>query len=318
MVLDALGLPLLERHAGHPLLERLDLTPLRSQFPSTTTAHMTTLHYGLPVERHGLYEWLVREPSLGRVICPLRHERAEDLAPGPTFYETLGAPSLVLHPQWIAGSSYSRAATRGAGLAGFEDLAGGLRELRAAFADDGDLRYALLYWDVIDATGHVAGPDSPEFAAAAAAALDAVLAELAGAAGVTVLLTADHGQVPVAPERVDYLDELWPELPALLDCPQPAGSSRDVFLHVRDGAEQEVIDGLSERLGDRARVLASGALFPAPGERLRERVGDVVVLPAAGREAWLATAKANEQWFRGQHGGLDPAETSTYLAVVAR
>ena len=58
-------------------------------------------------------------------------------------------------------------------------------------------------------------------------------------------------------------------------------------------------------------------LFPAAGPRLTERLGDVVVLPAAGRQAWLASAKANEQWFKGQHGGLDPAETSTYLARLA-
>ena len=43
--------------------------------------------------------------------------------------------------------------------------------------------------------------------------------------GVTVLMTADHGQVDVAPDRVDYLDDLWPELPTLLSQRRPAGSS---------------------------------------------------------------------------------------------
>ena len=39
-------------------------------------------------------------------------------------------------------------------------------------------------------------------------------------------------------------------------------------------------------------------------------------LAAPGREVWLRSAPGNERWFRGQHGGLDPAETETYLAEV--
>ena len=88
-------------------------------------------------------------------------------------------------------------------------------------------------WDAIDRAGHESGPDSPEFHEAARVALDAIAQRLQDLRGVTVLLTADHGQVAVSPDRVDYLDELWPELPAMLSQPRPAGSSRDAFLHVR-------------------------------------------------------------------------------------
>lgn len=56
ILLDAFGLEFLHRHDGHPLLQRLQIVPLRSQCPSTTTAHVTTAHFGLPVEEHGLYE----------------------------------------------------------------------------------------------------------------------------------------------------------------------------------------------------------------------------------------------------------------------
>ena len=48
-----------------------EIEPVASQFPSTTTAHLTTLSTGLPVEQHGLYEWRCYEPSLGVVIRPL-------------------------------------------------------------------------------------------------------------------------------------------------------------------------------------------------------------------------------------------------------
>ena len=73
--------------------------------------------------------------------------------------------------------------------------------------------YAFLYWDAIDRAGHETGPDSPAFDEAAHAALDAIADRLEDLRDVTVLLTADHGQVPVSPDRVDHLDELRPELP---------------------------------------------------------------------------------------------------------
>src|SRR3954447_678222 len=109
VLLDAFGMRFVERHAEHPLLRRLHVAPLASQFPSTTTAHVTTMHTGLPVGVHGLYEWNVLEPSLGRVIIPLRTAFPEGgelddgtaaalLGDGPTFYERLPVPSWVFQP----------------------------------------------------------------------------------------------------------------------------------------------------------------------------------------------------------------------------
>lgn len=318
VVLDALGLEFLARCEDHPVVERLAVLPLRSQFPSTTTAHVTTLHFGMPVTEHGLYEWHVLEPSLGAVICPLRFDRAEILSPGPTFYETLGASAVVCHPEWIAGSSYTDMATRGAAAESFKTLAEGLRSLARRFARDGDLRYAMVYWDRIDDAGHAFGPDSAEYDHEARAALDAIGEELASFAGISVLVTADHGQARVSPGRVDYLDDVWPALTGQLSQAQPAGSSRDVFLHVADGSVDAVIEGLSSRLDDRAQVLRATDAFDAVGSRLRDRLGDVVVLPSEGRQAWLRGSPGNEQWFLGQHGGLSQAETSTYLAEISR
>jgi hypothetical protein len=243
LLLDALGLALLHRHDDHPLVRRLRITPLRSQLPSTTTAHVTTMHFGVPVEDHGLYEWNILKPALDAVICPLRFNPAEAdgseglggrldpaaLAPGPTFYETLGAPAFVLQPRAIEHSTFTRLATRGAAVHGFEPLSEGLEMLARVLGDVDGPAYAFLYWDAIDRIGHEHGPGSAQFHAAGRAALDAAHAHLDELRDVTVLLCADHGQVDVSPERVDYLDELWPELPTRLSQLRPAGSSRDVF-----------------------------------------------------------------------------------------
>ncbi len=331
ILLDAFGLEFLERHRDHPLVQRLDVTPLRSQFPSTTTAHVTTAHFGLPVHEHGLYEWNVLEPSLGEIICPLRFNStgAEDegtladrirpcvLAPGPTFYEALAVPCVVGQPSRLAGS-FSGVATRGAEVLGFRRLHAGVRAVADVSAARGsDCLYAFVYWDLIDRAGHDHGPGSPEFAVACRRSLDELWDAAQELREVTVLVTADHGQVDVAPDRVDYLDDLWPELRALLSQSRPAGSSRDVFLHVRDEHVGTVIEQLSARLDGQAEVRPAGELFDQIGPRLKARLGDVAVLPSAGRQAWLRCAAAGEQRFRGQHGGLDDAETSTYLAQLA-
>jgi predicted AlkP superfamily pyrophosphatase or phosphodiesterase len=312
ILIDAFGMRFVERYASHPLLRRLEIEPLASQFPSTTTAHLTTLYCGLPVEQHGLYEWKCYEPLVDDVVLPLPFVRLDgtpldldprDVIPSPTLFERLSVPSTVLQPVAISDSSYGSAALAGTTVIGFEDLAAGVRQL-------GTPGFSYLYWDAVDAAGHRHGPSSPEFDAAARHALDAIDAALPKDA--LVLLTADHGQIDVDPERLDLLDDIWPELP--LRRP-PAGSARDCFLHVDD--PEHVRLQLQERLEDRATVHLARELFGPIGPRLEARLGDVCVLPAPGRMAWLRAYPSHERRFHGHHGGRTPAEVETWLGVAS-
>jgi len=165
VLLDAFGWSFVERHAGHPFLQRLEIEPLDSQFPSTTTAHLTTLYTGLPVEEHGLYEWRVYEPLAADVIRPLPFLPARDgdppltlaprdVFPGPSVFERSEVPCTVLQPAAIAGTQYASAAFAGATVVPFETIEEGAR-LLGTFPG---LTY--LYWDRIDAVGHKHGPSS--------------------------------------------------------------------------------------------------------------------------------------------------------------
>ena len=337
VLLDAFGRVFLDRYGDdHPLLRRLladgRVVDLATQFPSTTTAHVTTMHTGRPVGEHGLYEWNVYEPSAGAVITPLRFTLAgggplegltpEALLPPPTFYERLDVPSFAFQPSAFSPSTFDGAALRGAEVRPFDDLAHAVRDAADAVATPAG-GYAYVYYDRIDTIGHVYGPSSPEFDLAVRWALDGLAAGLQAATPgprTRLLLTADHGQVDVDPEQILWLDELWPPLPELLEL-RPAGSARDVFLHVPDARVDEVVAGLTAVLGDRAEVLpvtellAAGA-FGEPGPRLLERLGTVCVLPRAPHTAWLRSAADVQEHFRGHHGGRTPAESSTYLASL--
>ena len=338
VLLDAFGMRFVARHADHPLLRRLHVAPLASQFPSTTTAHVTTMHTGTPVGTHGLYEWNVYEPALDALITPILYTPAGEYTPdgllgsgvtigdilsGTTLYERLakaGVRSVVLQPSAFSPSTYDSVATRGAELRPYRAIADGAAGLVEALQEPG---YTYLYWHEIDMTGHLQGPDSADFDAACLAALDALHAALAGAGpDALVLFTADHGQVAVDPARVDYLDDVLPEVAHYL-AHGPAGSARDVFLHAQPGLAAELAGELRERLDGRADVvqvaeLEAAGLFGDVGPRLRARLADVCVLPAAGRMAWLRSHASVEQRFRGHHGGLDPAECETWLGAMVR
>jgi type I phosphodiesterase/nucleotide pyrophosphatase len=344
VLLDGLGRHLLDPYAQHPLLRRLasagELVPVAAQFPSTTTAELTTLYTGRPVGDHGLYEWQVYEPALDAVILPLPwllagrdHEQPAldptDILPRPTLFERLAAAGIrctALQPDRIWPSRYGAAALAGALVVPFKGVADGAAALARELARPG---LAYLYWDGIDYAGHLHGPASEAFAAATRKALDAV-AQAAAAlpAGTMLVLTADHGQIEVDADRLDYLDVAWPELTEHLRRDRrdralpPAGSARDCFLHVRPGAADVVAAELAGRLEARAEVrtvasLVSEGVFGTVGPRLGARLADVCVLPAPGRMAWLQAFAGHEQRFRGHHGGRTRAEMDTWVGLLA-
>ena len=147
--------------------------------------------------------------------------------------------------------------------------------------------------------------------------------------GTLVLLTADHGMSPVDPARTVYVNELWPGLAERLETGAdgkplaPAGSCRDLFLHVREGHVDEVCAGLGERLDGVADVvpvdeLVAEGIFAEPSRRLRERLANVVVLPRYGEAVYWHEPGRFVQQLHGQHGGLSPQEMEIpLLAWVA-
>jgi Type I phosphodiesterase / nucleotide pyrophosphatase len=343
--LDAFGWRFLERQGDHSLLRRARseglVTQLTAQFPSTTTAHVTTIHTGLPVAEHGLYEWFVLEPSLRRIISPLlfahagdgRRETlagildAEDLYPRGPFYARLaeaGVRCSAAQPRSIAGSSPNGALLRDTEVLPFTTTEEGLAAAAGALGA-AEAAYSLVYLHDVDALMHLRGPDDPAVDRAFAAALTAV-EQAPFPPGTLVLVTADHGMSPVDPARTIYVNELWPELPALLKLGAdgrplaPAGSCRDLFLHVRPGRVDKVRDGLAERLEGAAEVvtvdrLIADGIFSEPAPRLSERLGDVVVLPRYGEAVYWHEPGRFVQHLHGQHGGLSAAEMEIPLVA---
>jgi hypothetical protein len=353
VLLDAFGWRFFARHAdAHPLLRRFvadgTVAKLTSQFPSTTTAHVTTLHTGRPVADHGLYEWNLYDPTLDALVTPLlfafagdgrrdtlRIVRADPRAmyPRDTLYRRLsdhGVRCLAFQPASFAPSTYDGVLLDGADLRPYGNLDEAFDTLAQSLAAAPAPAYAYVYIDTVDAIGHHHGPSSAVFDAEATRCLDAIDRALATLpAGTLLLLAADHGQIDVDPGRTRFVNELWPGIRGHLRHDRrarplaPAGSARDLFLHTAPGARDHVIAVLRDLLGELAEVhatadlVAEGLFGPAPpGPRLRERIGDVCVLPAAGETVWWRERGRFDMRFRGHHGGLTPDEAHTLVASL--
>ncbi|HVM56419.1 MAG TPA: alkaline phosphatase family protein [Gaiellaceae bacterium] len=347
--LDGFGWRFAERHAHHPLLRGADLVErLTSQFPSTTVVHTATIHTGLPVGAHGLYEWFVYDPGLDRLISPLIFAFAgddarntllaaglgpEDVYPAESLYARLAAEGVachVAHPAPIAHTPPSRWLLRGTTVHGFDAAEDGLAAVGAALARE-ERGYGLVYLPEVDTMMHLAGTDDP----AAVEAFDAALSAVERAArssvfppGTLVLLTSDHGMADISPERTTYVNVVWPGIAELLvhgadgKPLAPAGSCRDLFLHVRPGCVDEVVARLRVLLAETADVyavddlVAAGVFGPEVTAALRRRLADVVCLPREGEAVYWLEPGRFEQTFLGQHGGLSADELEIPLVAL--
>lgn len=151
---DSLGWKLFERYADEfPFFRYLQengrVSKITSQFPSTTAAHVTCIHTGLPVGKSGVYEWQYYEPKLDAVITPLLFSFAgtmdrdqlkatkvdpKTLYPNESIYEALaahGVESYCFGPRSFTPSTYSEVVMRGAKTAPFFTLTEGLLNLAA-------------------------------------------------------------------------------------------------------------------------------------------------------------------------------------------
>src|SRR5260221_4381150 len=144
---------------------------------------------------------------------------------------------------------------------------------------------------------------------------------------VLFLMTADHGASEVDPQTTVYLNT-DPRFAGFERCIKtnrqgkllvPAGSPRDMFLYIKDEMLDEAQSLLAKRLEGRADVVKTEALI-ADGyfgaevsSRLRERVGNLVIVSYRYESVWWYEKGKFEQRYYGHHGGLTPQEMETIL-----
>jgi hypothetical protein len=356
--IDSLGWRYIEQYGDdYPFLRRLaqegQISKLTSQFPSTTAAHVTTIHTGLPVGQSGAYEWQYYEPQVDAVIAPLLFSyagtRQRDtlnatqfaparLFPYTTFYQDLapyGVASTIFQHREYTPSTYSDVVFQGARVIPYSTLPEALANLQLCLAQHHTPAYYFLYFDKIDALSHQYGPSSPQLEAELdmfLTAMDRLFdRKLRGQLSRTLfVMTADHGQIETDPNTTIYLNrearfaglDPYLETNRSGDLLVPAGSARDFFLYVKDEMLDEAHAFLTERLADEADVVKTewlidaGYFGPPPmSDFFLKRVGNLVILAHGNKTVWWYEKGKFEQRLHGIHGGLSRQEMEIPLCL---
>ncbi|MDI6097928.1 alkaline phosphatase family protein [Actinoplanes sp. NEAU-A12] len=324
LLVDGLGayqLPLIAPFA--PVLTELagDLT-LTTGVPSTTPVSLVTVGTGVPPGAHGVLGFTVRRPD-GRVLNHIQWQDDPDpylWQPVPTVLETAAAAGVavtVVSRSLYRGTGLSTAANRGGRYHVADDGPAVADGMLAALRSGPGLVYG--YHPDLDKAGHEEGVGSPSWREAARG-VDLILDRLAHGLppGAALLVIADHGQLNVPPDgRHDLSTGVLSDGVAGV-----AGEPRARYLHVADGALDDVVANWRSVLGDGARVLrrdeaiAEGWYGPVPPAHAG-RIGDVVVL-CQGRTVVVAPGWEPER--AGQlvayHGSVTAAEMTVPLVII--
>lgn len=338
LVADGLGWHQLQRFGElAPFLTAREGGWIDAVCPTTTATALTSIGTGLPPGEHGLTGYTTALPDEAQPLNLLGWRvglrgggwDARSAVPPEAFQPARNAleraadegvrPTVVLHPD-VSESGLTRAALRGVPRVTARDLTDTLGTAVAATDTDGP---ALVYahHGAIDAAGHTHGPGSGPWGEALTT-LDRALEQLAPdlPSDVTVVVTADHGMVPV-PARDTV--ELSDHADLLADVRVVAGEPRLRQLFARDLPPDELAAAWHERLGDhvtvatRDQAIDAGWFGPEVSDRARRRIGDVLL---AAVEGSLPHRKVDPHEGRqfGQHGSLTAEEVAVPLLLVER
>ena len=356
--IDAFGWRFFEKFQDEAFIKRVakhgQIEKLTSQFPSTTAAHVTTIHTGLPVGVSGVHEWYYYEPTVDQVIAPLLFSKAGDferetlsqiggnageIFPKGIFYPELkkmGVQSFNFGIRDYMSSTYSTAVMKGSEVRGFKTLSEAFINLGFLLEKQNKLTYIQLYFDKIDAIAHEYGANAPQTEAEIKTFL--LMMEyyferiFTGKKKVLFLMTTDHGVAEVDPNKTVYLNkslafrgvEKFIKTNRRGQLLVPAGSARDMFLYIKDDLIDDAQEFLAKRLEGKADVVKTETLIEQGyfgdeiSKRFRDRVGNLVILSYINETVWWYEKDKFDMTFYGHHGGLTPQEMETVLYSIER
>jgi len=323
VLVDGLGRANLSARAGHArfLSQRMGKTDsVRTVFPTTTAAALTSLLTGDPPGIHGIVGYRIRIPGTDTAVNQLKGWETDGLDPltwqrgHPILAReaAAGRSCFVVSKAMYESTGFTQAIQRGAAFVGAAAPAERLEAAAdLAAAHPGALVY--VYLPELDSAGHAHGWESAEWTAQLENT-DAALRRFADslAPHVGALVTADHGMVDVPAHRHVLLGAGDP----LLDGVEiVAGEPRMLHLYTEKGAAPTALRRWRDAESGRSWVLsrheaiAAGLFGPVVDPAVVPRIGDVLVAARAAIAYYddrLADKKS--QGMVGQHGSLTDQE----------
>lgn len=318
------------------------ISKISPQFPSTTSAEITTINTNLQVNQHGVYEWQYFEPKLDEIIKPLMFSfvanktrntikktgiSAKEIYPSKNFsknFEKQGVKVYSFLNKAYLKTPYNTIVSNGMKLIKYEDWTDQLNKLQKKIIDK-EKAYYFVYNENFDGLCHKFGPNSKEAENEIKNIfinLENFLVKIESKTKDTLMvLTADHGHTKINPKTTVYLNKIWPEIRKYIKRNKknkllvPAGGPRDMFLYVKEECLNLVKDKLGILLKDKAEIYKTEELLKKgffgskkASKVFLQRLGNLVILPYLNESVWWYKKGIFEQKYFGHHGGLSKEE----------
>jgi hypothetical protein len=334
------------------LAEKGEILPLTSIFPSQTTNALTTLNTGLTPQEHGLFEYYIYLKKIDLIVNTLRFEPLDSnyrnellekrfnpvsMFKKETIHKILrnsGVKTFTHISTSYAHSPCSQLLFDGSTIIPSLKTTDLIVNLRKNLEKENGPTYFFVHLSNLDTIAHEYGPSSYEYTAELSAISYLLQKELVQkinqktAKETLILVTADHGEVDIIPEKTTYLN-WFPEVVEKLEYGKggnkilPTGSARDVFLHIREEKLTETKNLLNQRIGSKARIVETkeaikdGLFGLGDVEKVFfENVGNLLILPYQNNTVWFEHFQNRKVTVHGHHGGLNEEEMLVPFAIT--
>lgn len=336
-LVDGFGMNFVDTlHSGAFIRSNLAIE-MRSVFPSTTSAALTTLATGEWPATHAVTGWHVLLPQINAVSIIIGFRRSPDNKPlsqlGITAQDAYPTPSRMgatnrsaahFLPKHIATSAYSTYWSDGATQIAYTSSDKAISAIIRRLAKAQTPSVTYLYMPQVDSAAHEYG-STHSITLNAARKANELLERLADALphNARLVMTADHGHLDAPKGRANALPASH-EIFNLCER-KPSGDSRVMYATVRDENRQAFQQAVGEYLGsdfltlDVEQVEAMNLLGQGPlSDETRRRIGNMLVLSTS--DATLDFRKAlgeeSKKQLYSHHSGLTPAEMRIPLVIA--
>lgn len=331
VLVDGLGMNLLEREPAASFFQQHLAMEIRSVFPSSTAPALTSIATGAWPAQHAVPGWWTYLPNaaITATILPFterfskKDARRHGVTPATAFPMPALAGNMTRQPmrvthRHIAGSVYTLYSSAGDAGFGYRSFREGIEAVVAGIDRAPGPTYTYLYVSIVDTAEHNRGVSSKPVRRAlklVSSRLELLAEQLANRA--RIVITADHGQIDITPSQQNTLLDDDPLL-GLLRVP-PHCEPRVPAFHLPPDAQTQFEDTFRSRFGrqfalmtvdevDAVRLFGPEAL----SAETRRRLGDYVAV-ALGP---YTLALPPDRPMVGFHGGLHPDEVRIPLIVI--
>ncbi|WP_309645667.1 ectonucleotide pyrophosphatase/phosphodiesterase [Phenylobacterium sp.] len=221
---------------------------MRPSFPTKTFPNHYTLVTGLRPDHHGIVENTFEDPAIPGVTFKMSNRAAVGEArwwdQATPIWVSAERAGIITAPMFWPGSEAPIRGVRPSLWRPFDQAMPPSARVDQVLAwldrpPAERPRFVTLYFDDVDTAGHDFGPESAEVNAAAArvdAALGRFTAGLqARGVAANLVIVADHGMAPIAPDRLLYIEDIIPK-----DAARSLSGGAFMTLYPVKGREAEV------------------------------------------------------------------------------